>query len=158
MNFGEALAALTAGARVQRSGWNGKDQWVGLQWPDHNSKMTLPYLYLVTVQGDLVPWVASQTDVLAHDWHAVIGDSKAGCTQSMTDEVKQAAAAPFSSEPMLQFFAYEHLPADLQDHSRPFGDLALQIVRTLPRNAERSVALRKLLEAKDCAVRARLYK
>ena len=61
-------------------------------------------------------------------------------------------------DPMLQFFAYEHLPADLQTISRPFGELANLMVSTLPRNPERTVGLRKLLEAKDCAVRARLFK
>jgi len=63
-----------------------------------------------------------------------------------------------TSDPMLQFFAYEHLPPDLQGFSKPFGDLARKLVDTLPRNPERTVALRKLLEAKDCAVRARLFK
>ena len=57
-------------------------------------------------------------------------------------------------DPMLQFFAFEHLPADLQTISRPFGELANLMVATLPRNPERTVGLRKLLEAKDCAVRA----
>ena len=61
-------------------------------------------------------------------------------------------------EPMLQFFAYEHLPATLQEISQPFGDLARQMVMTLPRNPERTAGLRKLLEAKDCAVRACLVK
>jgi hypothetical protein len=61
-------------------------------------------------------------------------------------------------DPMLQFFAYEHLPPHLQVISKPFGELAKQIVETLPRNPERTVALRKLLESKDCAVRAVLYK
>lgn len=59
---------------------------------------------------------------------------------------------------MMQFFAYNHLPASLQEISKPFGDLAQHIVDTLPSNAERTVGLRKLLEAKDCAVRAKLYK
>ena len=59
---------------------------------------------------------------------------------------------------MLQFFGYEHLPPQLQKVSKPFGDLADQIVATLPRNPERTVALRKLLESKDAAVRARLFK
>jgi len=59
---------------------------------------------------------------------------------------------------MMQFFAYEHLPPHLQEISKPFGDLALHIVDTLPANAERTAGLRKLLEAKDCAVRAKLYK
>lgn len=62
------------------------------------------------------------------------------------------------AEPILQFFAYEHLPEHLQTVSKPFGDLAAQLVGMLPRNPERTVALRKLLEAKDSAVRARLFK
>lgn len=59
---------------------------------------------------------------------------------------------------LLQFFAYEHLPAHLQEHSKPFAELANKMVETLPSNPERSAGLRKLLEAKDCAVRARLFK
>ena len=59
---------------------------------------------------------------------------------------------------LLQFFAYEHLPPHLQAVSKPFGELAKQILETLPSNPERTVALRKLLEAKDCAVRALLFK
>lgn len=59
---------------------------------------------------------------------------------------------------MLQFFAYEHLKEPLQSASKPFCELAKQVVETLPSNPERTVALRKLLEAKDCAVRALLYK
>lgn len=62
------------------------------------------------------------------------------------------------SDPLMQFFAYEHLPAHLQSVSRPFGELAYHIITTLPRNPERTVALRKLLESKDCAVRAHLLK
>lgn len=58
---------------------------------------------------------------------------------------------------MLQFFAYAHLPPNLQAASRPFCELALTIVDTLPANPERTVALRKLLEAKDAGVRALLF-
>lgn len=61
-------------------------------------------------------------------------------------------------DPIMQFFAYDHLKPELQQHSKPFGDLAAHIIATLPRNPERTVALRKLLEAKDAAVRARLFK
>lgn len=68
MDFGEAIKALKAGQKVSRSGWNGKDMWLKLQEPDVNSKMTLPYIYMSTVAGDLVPWLASQTDMLANDW------------------------------------------------------------------------------------------
>lgn len=58
----------------------------------------------------------------------------------------------------MQFFSYAHLPEAMQAHSRPFCTLAAMLVETLPRNPERSVALRKLLEAKDAAVRAAIFK
>jgi hypothetical protein len=61
-----------------------------------------------------------------------------------------------SIEGLLKFFAYDHLKPEYQIISKPFGELATWIVATLPRSAERTVALRKLLEAKDCAVRASL--
>jgi len=59
---------------------------------------------------------------------------------------------------MLQFFSYAHLPANLQAISKPYCDLAESIVSSYPQNAERTVTLRKLLEAKDAAVRTHLYK
>lgn len=62
------------------------------------------------------------------------------------------------NEPIMQFFAFEHLPPHLREVSEPFGKMAQHIVETLPRNPERTEALRKLLEAKDAAVRARLFK
>ncbi len=62
-----------------------------------------------------------------------------------------------ANEPMLQFFAFDHLPPDLQAVSGRFCDMAHTLVALLPRNPERSASLRKLLEAKDCAVRARIY-
>ncbi len=65
---------------------------------------------------------------------------------------------PREQEQLLQFFKYEHLPEHLQAASKPFSELANSIVDTLPRNPERTVALRKLLESKDCAVRALLWK
>lgn len=67
-HFGIALHLLKEGKRVSRAGWNGKHQWIELQEPDTMSKMTLPYLFIKTVQGDRVPWLASQTDLLAEDW------------------------------------------------------------------------------------------
>jgi hypothetical protein len=70
-DFGWALAALRNGFAVARRGWNGKGQYLKLQRPDAHSKMTLPYIYIRTVQGDLVPWLASQTDMLAEDWEIV---------------------------------------------------------------------------------------
>jgi ferritin-like protein len=56
-----------------------------------------------------------------------------------------------------QFFKYEHLPEKLQNVSKPFCILAGTILATLPDNPERTTALRKLLEAKDCAVRAIIF-
>ena len=66
--------------------------------------------------------------------------------------------SPEETDPILQFFDYSHLREDLQVVSKPFGVLALEIVADLPRNPERTVALRKLLESKDAAVRAAVYK
>jgi hypothetical protein len=66
-------------------------------------------------------------------------------------EAIRKALAPAQS--MLQFFAWEHLPPHLADVSKPFGELAA-FIATLPSNAESTMAQRKLLEAKDCAVRA----
>lgn len=59
---------------------------------------------------------------------------------------------------MLQFFNYEHLPPHLQEVSKPFCELARNIVAIIPSNPERTAGLRKLLEAKDCIVRANIYK
>jgi hypothetical protein len=58
----------------------------------------------------------------------------------------------------MQFFQYEHLPPHLQETSKEFAKLADILITSLPRNSERTVALRKLLEAKDAAVRAKLAK
>lgn len=77
MDFGKALENLKNGHRVCREGWNGKGIFIALQTPDENSKMTSPYIYIDTtgLQTDnpaapksLVPWLASQTDMLADDW------------------------------------------------------------------------------------------
>lgn len=68
MDFGWALKQLWGGHHVTRPGWNGKGMWLALQVPDAGSKMTLPYLYMRTADEKLVPWLASQTDMLATDW------------------------------------------------------------------------------------------
>ena len=69
MTFGNALELLKQGKQVSREGWNGKNMWIKLQVPDEHSKMNLPYIYMKTVDNKLVPWLASQTDVLAEDWY-----------------------------------------------------------------------------------------
>lgn len=71
MTIGYAIDAMRNGLKVTREGWNGKNQFLQLQVPDEHSKMTLPYIYITTVQGDRVPWLASQTDILANDWKVV---------------------------------------------------------------------------------------
>ncbi len=59
MTFGEAIEALIVGDRVSRAGWKGKKMWLRLQKPDESSDMTLPYIFMSTVSGDLVQWLAS---------------------------------------------------------------------------------------------------
>ena len=72
MDFGDAVKKMKyRGGRFARTGWNGKNQYIELQRPDAHSKMSLPYIFIRTVQGDLVPWLASQTDMLADDWMEV---------------------------------------------------------------------------------------
>jgi hypothetical protein len=67
-DFGWALDKLRAGQQVFREGWNGKGMWLSLQRPDSGSKMSLPYIYMKTADDNRVPWLASQTDMLAEDW------------------------------------------------------------------------------------------
>lgn len=72
----------------------------------------------------------------------------------MSDQTKEELV---KIDPILRYFEYEHLkPGPLRETSRDFNHLAFDLVRRLPRVAERTVALRKLLEAKDAAVRTAL--
>lgn len=72
-DFGDALFHLKEGKKVARVGWNAHHV-LGLQVPDEHSQNTLPYIYMVVggdaqdLQGKRVPWVCSQTDMLAEDW------------------------------------------------------------------------------------------
>lgn len=86
LNFGQALAHLKNGIKMSRSGWNGKGMYVvhqrgypeGIPINSNTARATglpegtvcrfLPYLMFRTAQGDFVPWLASQTDILAEDW------------------------------------------------------------------------------------------
>jgi len=79
-SFGFAIRELLAGNKLARKGWNGRGIFIELQVPDENSKMSQPYIYidttgLLTDNEDapkcLVPWLASQTDMLATDWLVV---------------------------------------------------------------------------------------
>lgn len=59
--------------------------------------------------------------------------------------------------PILKYFGYQHLPPHLQGVSAPIGNLAATMEGLLPDGPEKSAGLRKLLEAKDCFVRAALH-
>lgn len=67
-HFDRAFGAAKDGLRIARAGWNGSGQWVEVQYPDKNSRMSLPYCVLRTAQGHFVPWVPSQGDLFARDW------------------------------------------------------------------------------------------
>jgi len=90
MNFSEALERLKHGQRVARSGWNGKGMFIyyvpAASYPAHRNEMgtmigifpddMVPYgayLAMKTAQNNVVPWLASQTDILADDWESVNG-------------------------------------------------------------------------------------
>lgn len=87
VDFSAALRALKAGSRVAREGWNGKGMWLTLSpggeipadqfWAANNkafavqnggSAVVLPYITMKTASNEIVPWLASQTDLLAEDW------------------------------------------------------------------------------------------
>lgn len=79
-NFGWALSLLKQGKKVYRSGWNGKGMWLWLCIPDeikwtHPETLEtydrLPYIYMKTANNKVVPWLASQTDILADDWNVI---------------------------------------------------------------------------------------
>ncbi len=67
MNIGEAVRCMKHGNRVTRKGWNGKGMWLAI---DNNTTHT-PFVYMKTVTGVTVPWLCSQTDLLAEDWDMV---------------------------------------------------------------------------------------
>ena len=60
--------------------------------------------------------------------------------------------------PIMQYFEYKHLPENLQKVSKPFHELATVLEASLPNGPEKTAGLRKLLESKDCMVRAALYR
>jgi hypothetical protein len=81
LDFSTILLHLKAGGRARRGGWNGKGLWLWLvpQWDVVNYPMNLPipggdclpFIGMRTAQEDFVPWLASQTDILANDWEVV---------------------------------------------------------------------------------------
>lgn len=73
MNFSEALNSLKTGEKITRRGWNGKGLYIEAQFPDENSKMGNPYLYIDAraLGGERNPWAPSQTDLFGEDWEVV---------------------------------------------------------------------------------------
>ena len=111
MDFSLALALLRQGHSIRRTGWNGKDQALHLQEPDAHSKMTMPYIYLefpasrTEPTRGRIPWLASQTDLLAHDW-VIVERTPAKAPQAAQERVKPArkeglpkARAPLVRDP-----------------------------------------------------------
>lgn len=87
MNFGDAIAGLKHGQKVSRDGWNGKGMYLFLIGTDSsqlgiggwtytngwNDNFPLcPFIAMKTADDKVVPWLASQTDILAEDWGAVV--------------------------------------------------------------------------------------
>lgn len=81
LDFGDVIKGLKQGKRYSRSGWNGKGIYIEMQTPNEISKMTLPYIYIVTNQlvsdnpdapRGTVPWLASETDMLCNDWSELL--------------------------------------------------------------------------------------
>lgn len=82
LSFGLAVEALKKGYKVARSGWNGKDMFLLYIFPYINTQYTVvekdaivgtlaPYLAMKTADKQLVPWLASQTDIIADDWQII---------------------------------------------------------------------------------------
>lgn len=86
MDFGQAVKELKAGNKVSRSGWNGKSMFLFLVagstfrvnrapllgiYPEGTEVKYLSHIDMKTASGEIVPWLASQTDVLAEDWDIV---------------------------------------------------------------------------------------
>lgn len=78
-SFSWALEKLKEGKKVCRKGWNGKDMWVWMCdvddiWIDDkgDAYKRLPYLYMKTADNSVVPWLASNTDILANDWSVYV--------------------------------------------------------------------------------------
>jgi hypothetical protein len=108
MDFSLALALLRQGHSIRRDGWHGKDQNLHLQEFDALSKMTLPYIYLEFPAGPdsrgRVPWVATQTDLLAYDW-VIFERPPAKAPQAPQERVKSARkgkGSPKARKPLVR--------------------------------------------------------
>jgi lysozyme len=70
LDFSDAMRRILDGEKMRRRGWNGKGMWIAYHVPVGD--ISLPFIYMFTVTGDTVPWLASQTDMLASDWEVAV--------------------------------------------------------------------------------------
>lgn len=73
-DIGWTVKQMQHGLKMRRRGWNGQRMHIAIQYPDLGSKMTQPYVYMYTADRELVPWLCSQTDLLAVDWEVATAD------------------------------------------------------------------------------------
>lgn len=71
MDIGQAIKAMQEGERVARPAWNGAGMWLAIERPSPGSTMRKPFIFISPVDGECVPWLASQTDLLATDWRVI---------------------------------------------------------------------------------------
>lgn len=71
MTFSKALELLKDGCALTRTGWNGKGQCIHIEFVQPGESMTMNYISFLAGNGAIVPWVASQTDLLSNDWELV---------------------------------------------------------------------------------------
>jgi hypothetical protein len=104
-----------------------------------------------------IPWIANAFHVAAGDEMTLVVHSGQDLLVHEVQPDEQDAPLPGTpSAPILKYFAFEHLQTNLQQVIRPLGLLAAHLDASLPDGPEKSAGLRKLLEAKDCFVRAKL--
>jgi hypothetical protein len=70
-DIGWAVQGMKDGGRFARKGWDGKNMWIAMHTPQPDDAMSLPFVFMNTVQGDMIPWLCSQADLLAEDWEEV---------------------------------------------------------------------------------------
>ncbi len=78
LGIGRAIEALCSGSSVSRDSWDDPPQWLELHIPEKGAMLTRPYIYVLTVQGDRIPWTCSQADLLANDWCVVATREEGG--------------------------------------------------------------------------------
>jgi Protein of unknown function (DUF2829) len=66
--IGWAVKEMQNGRRVRRAAWNSENTWTALRMPDSRSDMSAPYVYIKTPEDKMIPWLCSQSDLLAVDW------------------------------------------------------------------------------------------